>query len=483
MQSRNIKRSSFFCRPSVAGLRLFQAVLFLFFAAAFCGASPGQHSLSFAEAADLAVAFSADLRNARASQGLKERAWTLGLRAYLPRLGLSVSENDRLRQIGADSFLKNYSISVDQLLWDGGRISMTRKLEQMELNLSHSRLEQMTADIADSALAAYRNVLFSRAVVAIREEALRTLAEQRRILAEETALGLALELDLIGADITLSEAGIELQILRSDLAEMERQFAELLGLDVLPVLRETIDINRDAFLSDPAAAVSLALERNSDLKELLFSIVKKEGELKYVSRSWIPTLRFTGGFGLSGQTYPLTHSNWSAGISIDFSHPWFQNSFGIQAGWEPPHDRTAQLQNSVNPLPDPAAGVSKHQAELALNLEREKYRSALERIGRAARRAAEKCFLADQKRSIALDAIDLAAKRYRVEEVRHGLGQITRLNLMEAFIEYTQKEIAAVESAASLLEAERELERLLALGPGGLAVFGAAAKKPDAAEY
>jgi outer membrane protein TolC len=461
------------------------SVLLMFFAVNWCSAEirvngsgietrDGElfrRSLSFADAADLAVAASAELRNAYASQGLRERAWLLGLRAYLPRLGLSFSENDRLQQIGPDSFLKNFGINVDQLLWDGGRIFLNRRLERMELNLSHSRLGRMAQDIAESALAAYRNVLSSRTVLEIRETALRSLSEQRRILSEETALGLALPLDLAEADIALAEAGIEINALRSDLAEMEKQFAELLGLDSLPMLKEMVDINRITLLPDASAASSLAEERNPELEEARFAITKKEGELKYVSRSWIPAFRLTGGFGLSGQTYPLTRHTWSVGLSVEFSNPWFQNSFGIQGGGEPPYDKTAQLQNSLTPLPDPAAGLSKNQAELALALEKEKYRLALERAGRSARRAVEKCTLVDQKRGLAVEAVALAAERYRIEQVRQGLGHITRLELMEAFIEFTQKEIAAVEAAKALLEAERELERLLNLRPGELAAY------------
>jgi outer membrane protein TolC len=457
-------------------MKLFSApvpVLLLFVTTLLRAVDQDSRSLNFAAAADLAVASSADLRSAYASQGLKEGAWILGLRAYLPRLGLTFSENDRLQKIGPDSFLKNYGINVDQLLWDGGRTSLSRRLERMELNLSNSQLRRMTSDIAEAALAAYRNVLSSRAVLAIREAALQTIREQRRILAQEVVLGLALPLDLTEADISLAEAEIQVHTLRFDLAEMEKQFAELLGLDSLPVLEESVNIRRSAVLPDPARAAALAGERNPELEAARFSIAKKEGELKYVSRSWIPAVRLSGGFGLSGQSYPLTRSNWSLGLSIEFSQPWFQNSLGVQTGGEPPHDRTAMLQNNFSPAPDPAAGLSRHQAELALALEKEKYRLAFERTGRAAARSVEKCLLADQKRSLAVDAIGLAAERYRVEEVRRGLGQITRLDLMEKFIEYTQKEIAAVEAAAALLEAERELERLLDLAPAELKAFAA----------
>jgi hypothetical protein len=83
----------------------------------------------------------------------------------------------------------------------------------------------------------------------------------------------------------------------------------------------------------------------------------------------------------------------------------------------------------------------------------------------------EKCTLTEQKRILALNAAELAVERCRLEGLRLELGQITRLKLMEALIEQTQKEITVVEAATALLEAERELERFLDLRPGELAAF------------
>ena len=446
------------------------------FIAAAVYANDSQRTLTFSEAADLALASSVELRQARASQSLKEGTWMWGIREYFPRLSLNISENDRLQEIGADSFLKNYGISLDQLVWDGGKISMSRNLERMELNLSSSGLNRMALEIAESAIAAYRNVLSSRAILEIRKSALFVLEEQRRILNEEVELGLALPVDLASADISLAEAKLDIYSLQLELTETERQFAELLGLNTLPVLTEKVDINRSITLPDAAIAGVLAKERNPELIEARFLITKKQVELKYASDSWKPSLRLIGNFGLSGQRYPLTRYNWSIGINIDFSSPWFQSRFGTQAGWEPPYDKTAMVQNSFNPLPDPAAGFGKKQAALALAFEQDKYSITLERAGRMAVNAVEKCALVEQKRILALDAARLAAERCRLEELRLDLGQITRLDLMETFIEQIQREIAAVEAATALLEAERELERFLDLKPGELAVFTASLK-------
>jgi len=146
----------------------------------------------------------------------------------------------------------------------------------------------------------------------------------------------------------------------------------------------------------------------------------------------------------------------------------------LQAGWELPYDRTAMLQNSFSPLPDPASGYSRTQASLALELERIKYDSALEQIGRVAANAVEKCVLAAHKRDLAAEAAALGIEKCRIEEIRLELGQITRLKLMEVLIEQTQREIAVIQAATYFLEAERELERFLDLGPGELEVFASA---------
>jgi outer membrane protein TolC len=342
------------------------------------------------------------------------------------------------------------------------------------LNAAFGGLDRMAGEIADAALAAYRNVLYSRTVLAIREAALETLAGQRRILAGEVSLGMALPVDLAEADLTLAGAKIEIISLRSDLAEMEQQFAEILGIDLLPELIEAIDVKRGTVLPEHDAAFSLAMDRNPELSEARFSIIKRRAELKYASRSWIPGIRLQGSFGLNGRSYPLTRYTWSVGINVELAGPWLQNTFSVQAGWEPPHDRTAQLQNNAVPAPNPEASLSRRQAEQVLALEHEKYGLAVTRMGRYVRRGIEKCIMADKMRSLAVESVALSAERLGLEELRLQLGHITRLNLMESIIEHTKKEIAAVNAAVSLLEAERELERLLDLKSGELAVFAAA---------
>jgi outer membrane protein TolC len=427
----------------------------------------GQNAaLGFEDAARLAVAHSLELKAARAGRALREGAWKLGLRAYFPQFSFTVSEDDRLSLSSSDSFLKNYTVSLDQLLWDGGRTGTARALERAELILLGDQLEQSEAEIAEAALDAYRGVLIGRKIISIREAALESLAEQRRILEEELSLGLVTALDAAAGTITFKEAELELISLRLDAEETETSFAELLGFDRLPELAESIDVSRSASPPSPGAVRQAALSRNPALIAARHTLERRRTEAKSASLSWLPTLRAEASFTVSGQRYPLTRQSWSVGLTVNFSSPWFTASAGGSAGWEPPYDRTARAQSSFSPLPDPASGIAVKQAKLALAQERENYTALLTKTGRAAILGVEKITLSEKRRVMALEALELAAEKYRLSQLLMEMGRITRVELMEARIEYAEKETEAVKAAAALLAAERELERLLNLRPG-----------------
>jgi outer membrane protein TolC len=430
-------------------------------------------SLDFASAARLAVSASEELRSESRRIQLMEGAWAWGLRAYFPRFSISASEDDRLSQTNSDSFIKNYTISMDQLLWDGGRISMSRKIEKVELDMAAQNLERMARELGEIAVSAYRDVLFYRMVLDIREKAYMYLEEQRRILLRELELGMALPIDLAIADITIAEAGIEIKTIEIDLSEAEHSFAEMLGLEELPMLSEKIDVFRSTRLPNPERARTAAESGNPALLAARNTVMRREIESKYASRSWLPTIRLTGSFSLSGQQYPLTKFNWSVGLAIEFSTPWISGNLSGSAGMEGLSDQNARIQSSATPLPDPVSAFSAKTAALNLSMEQINYANAFRLTGRMAEQAIEKCLLLDQRRVLALEALELEAGRYRLTELKLELGKITRVELMDAMLVYAEREISTVRAAVSLLEAERELESFLNLPPGSLAIFAA----------
>jgi len=428
-----------------------------------------EQDFSFADAARLAVEASDELRNEYAARALREGAWKWGVRAYFPRLSLIASEDDRLSLTGSDSFHKNYSVNVDQLLWDGGRIFLSRKMERTELELGGNKLKQMASDLGEAVVSAYREVLMGRNILEIREKTRTFLDEQLRIMVREAELGLIRPTDLLEARITAALSELDSLSLAMDLEEIESRLADKLGLEKLPSLSERIDTERSPALPNPNAARVLAEAKNQDLAILRYSVARRQAELRVASLSWVPSLRLTGTFGLGGQNYPLSRYNWSVGLVIEFSSPWLSGNFSGSTGWDPPYDRNARLQQTAVPAPDPAAMFSIRAAKLALSQERSRYEAAIREVHSAAERGIKACTLLDRKRGLAKEALELEGERFRLAELRLSLGEITRLDLMEMRLGYEKREAALVEAAAALLEAERQLERLLDLAPGELA--------------
>jgi hypothetical protein len=140
-------------------------------------------------------------------------------------------------------------------------------------------------------------------------------------------------------------------------------------------------------------------------------------------------------------------------------------------GRDPPFDKNARLQQTLTPAPDPAASFSVRGVELALVNERSRYDTALKEVRSAAERGVKTCSLLDKKRVLAMEALKLEGEKYYLAELRMTLGEITRIELMEARLDYAKREAELVDAAVAVLRAERELERLLDLGPGELAVL------------
>ena len=430
-----------------------------------------QRGISFSDAGRMAVEVSRELENEYAQIAMREGIWSWGIRSYMPRLSIMASQDDRLSYTGPDSFLKTYSLNIEQMVWDGGRLSMSRKVERAELDLADILLSQMASQIREAAVSSYRDVLYTRMLLEIRNSSLASLEEQVRIMEREVELGLSRAVDLLDAEIRVAAFELEIISLYMDLEEAERNFAILLGLDELPPLTERIDTQRNTMLPSPEFLRTLVESRNPDLAVMRYSVSRTEAESRAASLSWLPVIRLTGSFGLSGRQYPLSRHNWSIGINIDFTSPWISGSFGAQGGWDPPFDNNARIQQTLSPVPDPASSFSPRAARLALANEQYRYETSLREAENFIDRLHSACLVYNRRRLLAMEALELERERYNLAEFRLTLGEITRLDLMQARLDFSMKEAALVEAAVMQLQAERALELFLDLGPGEISLL------------
>jgi outer membrane protein TolC len=428
----------------------------------------GKGGLTFTEAAQSAAGASIELQNAYAAHSVGAVVWALGRFAYFPKLTLTAYEDERLSKHQADIFSKNYTLGVDQLIFDGGRLFSFRKIEKARLSFEENQIERMLDATTAAAVSAYRQVLAMRFMLQIRRDGLQTLLKQRQILEHEVELGMTLRHDLNEADINIAQGKIEIVTAEIELYEIEKQFAESLGLETLPELIETIDVEYTPALPLPESLRSAAEISNPDLASMRLSINQKQEELKFARLSWLPTLHASGNFSLAGNNYPLTHYNWSAGLTLEFSSPWISLGGAASTGMEGEDAQTFRMQGTSAIMPDPVSSMTPEQAKIALNMEREKYKLAFERLGRASEAAVEKCRAMIQKRDLAIELKNLSEKKLVISKLKHELGQLTSIELMEDQIESTKKEVSVIQAVIDIMNAEQELEKLAGLPHGSL---------------
>jgi outer membrane protein TolC len=431
----------------------------------------GSGPLSTSALAELAVENSLELKVERNNLDARVGAWRLGLRGFLPQIEVSAGSDERLSLYSADSFSKNLSVSITQPVWDGGRLVTARSLESAAIALAGAELERKTTDIGEEAVAAARAVLSAGARLDIKKKSRESASSQHAILMTEMDLGLAMTADLLEVEKSLAEMDLELAEEELELSIARAELADILCVDLLPELSEQFTRHKLALYFDPELVGPLAVRRSPELAMARYSLVKKRAECKASKFSWLPTIGLKVSGLVSGSEYPLTRATWSAGLTMDFSSPCLNSSGSTQLGSEPPDSYTARINNRLEILPDPARLPSLRQAEMALDLEYEAYSIQSAQVERSAKVAMVVYENALRIRDIGIRSLELAESRLSLLELKVGLGQAMRVDLIKAELERATVEVELVDAVAELVAAERGLERLFDIPPGTLAAF------------
>lgn len=429
------------------------------------------HPITAAEAAELAVDNSLELRAERETLSLREDAWRLSFRSYLPSLEISAASDERLSTFGADAFTKTLSVGVEQPIWDGGRRSAARALEAAEIDLARSAYRRDVRDVGEAAISAYRSVVAARARLDIKRSSFGSASSEREILAAELRLGIAKASELAEADIALAGMEIEIAEAEASVSLSEAALTESLGMNSLPELTDCLEIDREVVEIDDAMFARAVSERSPDLEAARYGIAKKRAEARKASFSWLPTIGLTASGQASGDSFPLTEATWSIGLSVDFSSPYASGSAGASGGADIPYDSRARSSASLAPMPDPAAALGAREAAVALRLEEDKFERSIAALERNAASALAAYRAAASRRSIGAKALSLAEEKRRLVFLQVGLGQAVRADAVAAELDLAVARSDLIDSLSALVAAERALEKLLDLPPNTLSAF------------
>ncbi|MDX9898912.1 MAG: TolC family protein [Spirochaetia bacterium] len=439
------------------------------------GRDKGAHvvieSLSVQEAASLSINNNIELKAEADSIELREVAWRLGFRSYLPGLDIDASSDERLSLYAPDSFNKTVSLSLSQVLWDGGRLATARSLEHSELGLLYAEHQRKMRTAGEEAVSAYRSVVAARARLDIKHRSLEAASVERSILKTEIDLGLAKAMDILIADLKLSGMELAISGAELELVQAEEVLAEALGLSILPALSDGLSLGRQPVCLDTTRLGDIAIARSPVLEQARQTLISRGAELRAATFSWFPTIGLKAKAQVAGTTLPLNRFSWSLGLSIDFMSPFVSGGTGLNRGSQPPFDTTANSHSVIKTCSDVGKVLEQKAARLALEIEEERYKALSCDIRRKAEAAVLAYANAAFKRDIALKALSLAESMSELVATQIRLGQALRNAAIEAELSRSEKEIDLIDAVTFLATAERNIESLLDILPGSLALF------------
>jgi len=444
-------------------------------------------TISLEEAEARALASSTELTLLRLRSRSAARDWALGIRDYLPQLSVGFDDSRLVVTGGPDTSRTSLSATVVQPLFDGGRTATRRAIARASLALEQRTLAENEDALLDEVRTLYRQALVIRQKLRIQEEARAITSRELEISRTELRVGAAREIDLVEAELEDARAGLTLEDTRAALEQGMDRLRERLGLrpgDRLE-LSGSIDTAYEG-LQLPAEAgelVPVALGNNASLKRRELEARQALEELRAVRRQFVPRISLELAASVSGERFPLQDPSVSAKLLFDVPSPAFPGSASMSAGSTGRREQSGGASAEVAVLQDLAGGGQGKAAALSREESLLKKLQAEQQLASQVRRALAACAQKRAAAAVQRRTVALGERKVQILARALALGGAKRVDSMAAQTQLARDAGALLEAVLSLLEAERELERLLGLRPGELSALARTpATQPAAGE-
>ncbi|HPD80501.1 MAG TPA: TolC family protein [Spirochaetales bacterium] len=440
-------------------------ILIIFFIlSVFCIAEPVV--LTVQEATQRAVLYSYDIQAGYRDAAITMKALGLDIRQFFPEINFSFNNNEKIETADIDAKVMTLHINLSQPLWDGGRTMLAMLRKQREIEQLLDELAEKTLHVKENVIKLYYDILITKKVLLVKQEAVAVGEEQLKLLEAELKAGVAKEIDYKKAQLQVSSLKIDAEKTELELRVKYSKLARLINVHNDFVIQDIITNAVKGLSVKENYLLAQALVRSPKLRYLAKQQDLLMREIMLSRFSFLPSVALVASFETSTDTLPFSEYSWSIGLSFSFSGSIFKGNTSVFYG-----------RNSSNT----AEIISQRSDALPLSnmeefLQHELYEQKLARIvfdiEQEKRSLKEKfedlLFLytaAKQELAIAEKDYDLALKNLELTQEMKRIGTATRLDVMTATLDVSQKHIAVIQQRGQLITAERSLESAAYLDP------------------
>ncbi len=247
----------------------------------------------------------------------------LSFREFLPSVNFSYNDSSGVTYFSTDTNSKTFSVSLNQLLFDGGKLRFNYQINKLNSMYSYNAVTLELKEFQSQIINEYYSLLKQREIVNINEDLLESATEQLTIIEKEKDLGLTLETEYLEYQISYLQTENDLYISKRELRRREDDFKILLGLSK----NVKLDIN-DSFYNDYKFISYIdyidflfeySKNNNLELKQQNLSIITAQKQLEFSKTWFLPSISLEGGVSFSGTNYPLTEPSYNLKLNFSFS--------------------------------------------------------------------------------------------------------------------------------------------------------------------
>lgn len=435
----------------------------------------GPLTLDIETAKRLAAAASPELRQGELDARVAAEQWTWGVRAFLPTLSVSASGDESVATGGPDSMSKRFSLSLSQLVFDGGKLSYQRRLSAIQLSMARKDLDRKRREVEYQAANLFYAIVAGERKLAITRDLVELSRAQEGIAAKEYSMGKITEVDLIEIQTKVLEAELDLKKAAQELDDQYFELRRMLGLDEGDELLLEGDADpgyAGVDLSGQLERLGVDVLRASDqLEQARLEVESLRAQLSFSERTWIPDVSLSLDCSLSGERFPLNGFNYGLSLSLSFPDPSFPSSLDIGGRGSSFGERGMSESAKVELFRNPAAFLDVASAKLAIQYKLEALDTGRQSLLKGLQRLALRYENERTVRSLTQRKLELAQKKRDIALKRLDLGQVTRKDYVVAESELAQARIELFSAWLTIRATEWELESALGLGSGALETY------------
>lgn len=430
--------------------------------------------ITYVDAQIMALKSSDDLEIAALGLTLAGQKLKLSNRIYFPRVSVGYKDANSVITGSSDNRQHQLSLSVEQLIFDGGTTAAQQELSFIQLDIEKRGLKLKQEELMDNVWNIYHSILILQEKIKIQKQNFQLAEDQLLIVETQLRLGAIREIDFIETKLQITSLSQGISETEYQLDDAMLSFKQMISVpsEITVILEESINnsYNGTAITVGVDIIYALALKNSAQLYSMNAQLLQKQKELEFSSRTYIPQISGTFSLNFSGEAFPLGSPSINAGIRIAFPDRLFplSTSFNLSSS---KNSSTLSTDNNLGIAEDFSAPLTKTEIKTGLQYLGEQKKLFLKNLYTEIERSFRAFENMRERIGIRRSSLELQKRKLEINEKQLELGEITSLDVLKTRSELVSTETEMLEQVLAIMQAERGLEKLIGQPPGTFSIF------------